>query len=99
MDTISVRISPTVKSEVHQFAKDEKLEQTSEAARKLLLLGLEGWHKKKALGLFTAGKVTLSKAASMAKMNVWEFMEVARQEKTPWIREKRFLEQDLQFSL
>ncbi len=99
MDTISVRVSPTVKQELHQFAVDEKLEQTSEAARKLLLLGLEGWHKKKALELFFAGKVTLSKAASLAKMNVWDFMDMVKLEKAPWIKEKRFIEQDLRASL
>ncbi len=94
-----MRISSTVKQELHQFTRDEKLEQTSEAARKLLLLGLEGWHKKKALELFLAGKVTLSKAASLAKMTVWDFMEAVRQEKTPWIKEKKFIEHDLKVSL
>lgn len=99
MDTISVRISPIVKQELRQFALDEKLEQTSEAARKLLLLGLEGWHKKKALELFFIGKATLSKAASLAKMDVWEFMDLVKIEKTPWIKEKRFIEQDFQTPL
>ncbi len=99
MDTISVRVSPLVKQELHQFALDEKLEQTSEAARKLLLLGLEGWHKKKALELFLAGKITLSKAASLAKMDVWGFADIIKSEKTPWIKEKRFIEQDLKAQL
>ncbi len=99
MDTISVRISPAVKQEVYHFSREEKLELISEAARKLLLLGLDEWHKKRALELFLAGRVTLSKAASLAKINVWEFTDLVQQEKIPWIKEKRFIEQDLKASL
>jgi predicted HTH domain antitoxin len=98
-DTISVRISPGMKDELRKFAKDERLEQTSEAARKLLIQGLNNWHRKKALALFTAGKITLSKAASLAQMDVWEFAEHVKKHSVPWIKEKRFIQKDIAATL
>ena len=94
-ETISVRISPRMKNELGKFAKDEKLEQTSEAARKLLQLGLEEWNKKKALRLFSLGKITLSKGAQLSGMNVWEFSDLVKELGTVWIKDKKFIEQDL----
>lgn len=90
-----MRISEETKNELEEFAHHEKLEQTSEAARKLLALGLEEWHKKRALQLLAAGKVTLSKGAEIAKMDVWEFLELVKQQGISWMKEKRFIEKDL----
>lgn len=93
-DTISVRVSSEMKGELKKFAEDEKLEQTSEIARKLLILGLNEWHKKRALRLFSSGKITLSKGAALAQMDTWSFAELIRQRGTAWIKEKRFVEKD-----
>lgn len=94
-ETISLRISPETRHELKEFAKDEKLEQTSEAARKLLVLGLDEWHQKKALRLFSLGKITLSKGAKLARMGIWDFTDMVRQRGFPWIKEKKFIERDL----
>ena len=94
-ETISVRVSEGVKGDIKKFAKDEKLEQTSEAARKLLQLGLDEWHKKKALRLFCLGRITLSKGAELTKMNVWEFNDLVKENGANWIKDDEFLEQDL----
>lgn len=94
-ETISVRVSPEIKQELKEFAKDEKLEQTSEAARKLLAIGLEEWHRKRALRLFSLGRITLSKGAGLARMNVWDFAQFVKERGTPWIKDKKFIEKDL----
>ena len=94
-NTISVRVSTKLKEDSHNFAKDEKLEQTSEAARKLLMFGLEEWHKKKALCLLSLGKITLSKAAELTGLSIWELSDLVKQNKTVWLKEKRFIEKDL----
>ena len=97
--TISVRVSPEIQNELKEFAKDEKLEQTSEAARKLLQIGLEEWNKKRALRLFCLGKITLSKGAELCRINVWEFNDLVKEKGSAWIKDERFLEQDLTVKL
>lgn len=92
---ISVRVSPKVKAELDLMVKEEKFEQTSEAARKVLAMGLEEWRKERALSLFNAKRVTLSKGAALAQMNVWDFSDLIKERGTQWIKEKRFIERDL----
>ena len=93
--TISVRISEELKDEVMKFAADEKLELTSEAARKLLLIGIEDWHRKKALNLLSKGRITLSKAAEIAKTNIWDMLETAKEHGILIAKERAFIEKDL----
>ncbi|MBI4449012.1 UPF0175 family protein [Candidatus Woesearchaeota archaeon] len=93
--TISVRVPAGVRQELDIFVKEEKMVQTSEAARKLLLIGLEEWHKKKALNLLSKGRVTLSKAAQIAKVSIWEMIELAKGQGIRIARERKYLEQDL----
>ena len=96
-ETISVRVSAEIKEELRKYAKDEKLEQTSEAARKLLMIGLEDWHKENAIELFSKGVITLSKAAEIAKVSVWEFSDIIKQRGIIWIKKDEFLKDDLKF--
>ncbi len=93
--TISVRVPEEVKSEVQEFEKDEKLIQMSEAARKLLLMGLESWRKEKALHLFAQGRVTFSKAAQIAKVDAWEFADLIKERKIVWIKNVERLKRDI----
>ena len=88
MATISVRVSDKTKDEIKRYAENEKLEQTSEAARKLLAIGLEGLKKKMALELIKEGKITFLKGAEIAEMNVWDFSDLVRDEGIVWIKEK-----------
>ncbi len=88
MGTISVRVSDDMEKDLQGFLEDEKLEQTSEAARKVLALGLESWHQEKALMLLQQGKVSLPKAAAIAKMNIWDFVGLVTEKKIVWIQDK-----------
>lgn len=94
-EIISVRVSPEVKVELNKIVKEEKMEQISEAARKLLSMGLMEWRKVQALSLFNAGKVTLSKGAALAHMTVWDFSDLIKEHGAQWIKEKKFIEKDL----
>ena len=99
MATISVRVSDKIKDEIKDYAEEEKLEQTSEAARKLLAIGLEGWKRERALGLVKEGKTTFLKAAEIAEMNVWDFSELVREEGITWIKDKEFIKRDIEKAL
>lgn len=54
---------------------------------------------KRFLNLFLTGRITLSKAASLAKVDIWRLMDIVREEKIAWIKDKRFIEQDLKNKL
>ena len=99
MTTVSVRVSDKVKQEIEKFAKDEKLEQTSEAARKLLAIGIEEWKKEKALDLLEKGKVTFMKAAEIAELPVWEFSELVKDSGIVWMKDIEAVKEDIKRAL
>jgi predicted HTH domain antitoxin len=94
--TISMRLPEQVRHEVEQFEKDEKLTQISEAARKLLLIGLESWKKEKALKLLEQGKISFSRAAAIAGLDVWSFADLVKEQKIVWIKDKEMIQQDIE---
>ncbi len=95
MATLSVRIPDEIKTELDDFAKQEKLEQSSEAARKLLAIGLETWHKERALELLRKGKISFLKAAEVAKIDVWELATLVKEEGAMWIKDKEKIKKDV----
>lgn len=99
ISTISVRVPEQVRKDLRSFERDEKLTQTSEAARKLLLIGLESWRKEKALKLLGRGEVTFSKAAQIAQLNVWDFAELVRERRVTWITNKEMILKDISAAL
>lgn len=92
---ISVRVQEKMKKEIDIFAEEEKLEQTSEAARKLLAIGLEEWRKEKALKLLEEGKITISKAAEIAKLNIWDMVLIIKEKGIVWNKNKEFIISDI----
>lgn len=96
ISTISVRVPKQVRKDLDSFERDEKLTQTSEAARKLLMIGLEFWRKEKALKLLGQGEVTFSKAAEIAQLSVWDFAELVKEKGVVWIRNRETILRDIQ---
>lgn len=96
---ISVRIQDDVKKELDIFTKEEKLEQTSEAARKLLSIGLEEWRKEKAIKLLESGKITISKAAEIAKINIWDMILLIKERGVVWNKNKENIISDIKKAL
>ena len=99
MGTISVRVSDEIGSEMNKFAKEEKLEQVSEAARKLIAIGIEEWRKEKALDLMQKGNVSFLKAAEIAKMGVWDFATLVKEKGIIWIKDKDMIKKDIEKAL
>jgi Arc/MetJ-type ribon-helix-helix transcriptional regulator len=77
MDTISTRIPDDLEAELEAYIEDENLDRST-AVRKLLTESLDDWRKEKALEKLEAGETTLSDAADIAEMNVWEFAALAK---------------------
>lgn len=91
MPTLSTRIPEDLEEEFEEFRKEEKLDK-SVALRKLMSEGLEEWKRHRALKLLNEGRVTFSRAAEIADMNVWDFAELVRKEKITWVKDERVKE-------
>ena len=73
-----------MEDEVEALMREEHLEKSA-ALRKILHLGLEGYRRERALRLLSERKLTLSKAAEVAKVSVWEMMSLARDRRILWV--------------
>ena len=63
--------------------------------RSLLADGLEEWRRERALERLAAGEVTLSRAAEIADVSVWEFARLAQEADVTWVAADH-LESDLE---
>jgi Ribbon-helix-helix protein, copG family./Uncharacterised protein family (UPF0175). len=84
MGTISVRVPDDLEAELEAYLDAEHLDRST-AVRKLLSEGLGEWRREQALDRFDADEVTLSRAAEMADMTVWDFAQFAREQDVTWV--------------
>lgn len=82
--TVSVRIPREMEEEVEALMDEERLEKSA-ALRKLLHLGIENYRRERALRLLSERKVTLSKAAQIAKVPIWEMLHLVRERGIVWV--------------
>ncbi len=82
--TVSARIPKEMEREVEALMREEHLEKSA-ALRKILHMGLDGYRRERALRLLSERKVTLSKAAEVAKVSIWEMMSMARDRRIGWV--------------
>ena len=93
MGTISARVPDDLEAELEAYLDEEHLDRST-AIRKLLSEGLTEWRREQALERFDADEVTLSRAAEMADMTVWDFAQLAREQDVTWVG-REGLEDDL----
>ena len=84
MGTISARVPDDLETELESYLEDEKLDRST-AVRKLLAEGLEDWRRQQALQQLSDGTVTVSRAAEIAGMSVWEFAQLAADHDITWV--------------
>ncbi|MFO8050772.1 MAG: UPF0175 family protein [Thermoplasmatota archaeon] len=94
MSIISTRIPDELEEDLKRFIEEENIEKSG-AVRKLLISGLEEWKRKKALELLSEGRISFSKAAELADMDIWEFSELVRKTGTVWVSHEWF-EEDME---
>ncbi len=66
--------------------REEHLEKAA-TLRKILLMGMEAYRRDRALKLLASGAITLSKAAQIARVTVWEMIDLARERRITWVDE------------
>ena len=82
--TVSARIPKEMEAEVETLMKEEHLEKSA-ALRKIMHMGLERYRQERALRLLAQGRVTLSRAAELAKVSIWEMLEMVRERRIVWV--------------
>lgn len=84
MGTISTRVPEELEDELAEYVERENLDRST-AVRKLLTEGLAEWRREYALDRLDDGAVTLSRAAELAGVSVWELKALARDRDVTWV--------------
>jgi predicted HTH domain antitoxin len=84
MGTISARVPDELEAELDAYLEDENLDRST-AVRKLLSEGLDEWRRERALDQLADGTITISKAASLAGLSVWDFAQLAKERDITWV--------------
>ena len=73
--TLTTRTPDSLAKEIEALAKEEHLDKSS-LIRRLLAEAVQEKRKRKALELYKDGKVSMGKAASIAKLSIWEMLDL-----------------------
>ena len=70
-EAIGIRLDQDFLKKIEKLSKEEVLDRSS-TVRKLIYLGYQNFIKKKAAQDYIKGKITISKAAQIAEITIWE---------------------------
>ena len=80
-----MRVPAELDKEISEIIKKEKTDKAT-VVRNLLETGVTEWRKQSAIELLTKGKVTFAEAANIAKLSLWEFVDLVKQQNIEWVR-------------
>lgn len=87
MGTVSARVPEDLEEALDEYVEAENVERST-AIRALLAEGLTEWRVERALELLGDGKVTLSRAAEIADVSVWELRRRAAEANVTWVDDR-----------
>jgi predicted HTH domain antitoxin len=79
---IATRVDEDLLAHIEEIEKETRADR-AEVIRRLLDEGVKQYRLKKATELLRDGKVTISRAAEIADISIWEMMDVMRDRKIP----------------
>lgn len=82
MQVVAARLPKEVAREIERIAAEEKLDKSSVIARAVDLY-IKQWKFDEALRRYENGKITALKAATLAGVSIWEFLEQLESRKIP----------------
>jgi len=71
---VSIRLDEDLHEQILEYSR-ERGKSKSRAMTELLKLGLEKWRMERALNLYREKRVSLWKAASLARVSLWEMID------------------------
>jgi predicted HTH domain antitoxin len=81
---LATRVPREVEQEIRDVMDFMGMEK-AQAVRMILEIGIAEWRRKTALDLLRDGKVTVAKAAKLAKLDIWDFVDLVRDRKIEWV--------------
>ncbi|QAU14370.1 hypothetical protein EKH57_09010 [Halorubrum sp. BOL3-1] len=84
MGTISARVPEDLEAELEAYLDEERLDRST-AVRKPLSEGLESWYREQALERFANGELSLTRAADLADLSIWEFADLVEDTDAAWV--------------
>jgi len=93
-EVISARLPKERVKLIEEIAKEEKVDKSTILDRALEHYTKE-WKLNKAIELYREGAVTLSRAAEIAEISVWEMINVLAERKIPHQYDVEDFEEDL----
>jgi len=91
---VATRIGDDTLRDLEEMEREEKLDRAT-ALRKLISMGLGQWKLQRAIRLYSEGRVTAWKAAEMAGLTLYEFLDELRVRRIPAQYTLEDLEEDL----
>jgi len=73
-DAIGIRLEESFLKAVDEMSVEESVDRST-MIRKMLRMGFSDYLKQKAKEKYLSGKITLSEAAKMAKITIWEMQK------------------------
>jgi predicted HTH domain antitoxin len=80
--TMTSRLPDEMAKTIEEIAEIEKLDKSS-VIRRLLDKGITQWKEEFALKLYQDREVSLGKAAEIASLSIWEFLDKLAEKKIP----------------
>ncbi|MBX5321265.1 MAG: UPF0175 family protein [Candidatus Bathyarchaeia archaeon] len=93
-EVVSARLPKEKVRLVEEIAKEEKVDKSTILERAVEHYTRE-WKLEKAVELYREGRVTLSRAAEIAEISVWEMIDILAQRKVTLQYSVEDLEEDL----
>ena len=91
---VATRIGDDTLRDLEEMEREEKLDRAT-ALRKLISMGLRQWKLQRAIRLYSEGRVSAWKAAEMAGLTLYEFLDELRVRRIPAQYTLEDLEEDL----
>ena len=95
---LSTRVGRETEEELRFYMKAEKVDRAT-AVRKLLELGVQDWRREMSLRLLREGKVTVWKAAEIARLPLWDFVSLLEEKKATLPVRGRDVIEDIRLAL
>ncbi len=91
---VATRVEEDTLKDLEEMEREEKLDRAT-ALRKLISMGLRQWKLQRAIRLYSDGRVSAWKAAEMAGLTLYEFLDELRVRRIPAQYTLEDLEEDL----
>ena len=75
MSVSAIRLPKEIEKAIEERTKEEKIDKST-AMKQFLIIGIREYKKQKAVDLYRDGKVSLSDAAKIADVNIYDMIDL-----------------------